>query len=528
MLSKEQSENLLYSLPSFYRDFLPVDNSLLKLYDVYAKTIDYAWNVYRETEDGQFISTTRTVSTIPYFKVDIEDAFYSVQTAEILSGMNFEDQVAYMDKNNLYASFSFSQKNQTDDPIVYSMRLMISFTDTVPLKMFTDYFIRNNRLYLLPSFVQSNKQVLRYLHAFDMKINDYTLEKNFGSRFQLKPGSLLTRFEYRDVLEAYIRAFQGNLTIRALKESIRLATKWDTFSIEDMKSPSISEAKLQLYKDWTISPLKFLVTLPEELIPEKAKTNIVRTLLNEIKESQTDYMLFYDVLRLDEMPIMMKKKPIYHVNRTDPIRNKETSKVSKLTLKVHDNPFDLFGTYDTTFFYNQTLDYDAEPKPEIVGIQQHSANWDETQGDDQVAVKFYSLMIPRNFHANKDLSAETITFSVNSNQDTTTSFELYGALRIDGTYRLIESVANNKQQGTISFLHNAIGSGNLYYKSRSKDLSKVSLFTLPIYIGDQSMIPMFDEDDIIHEDYLLEEAYVVDTSLGMQSLIAYLLDITAY
>jgi hypothetical protein len=361
-----------------------------------------------------------------------------------------------------------------------------------------------------------------------MKINDYTLEKNFGSRFQLKPGSLLTRFEYRDVLEAYIRAFQGNLTIRALKESIRLATKWDTFSIEDMKSPSISEAKLQLYKDWTISPLKFLVTLPEELIPEKAKTNIVRTLLNEIKESQTDYMLFYDVLRLDEMPIMMKKKPIYHVNRTDPIRNKETSKVSKLTLKVHDNPFDLFGTYDTTFFYNQTLDYDAEPKPEIVGIQQHSANWDETQGDDQVAVKFYSLMIPRNFHANKDLSAETITFSVNSNQDTTTSFELYGALRIDGTYRLIESVANNKQQGTISFLHNAIGSGNLYYKSRSKDLSKVSLFTLPIYIGDQSMIPMFDEDDIIHEDYLLEEAYVVDTSLGMQSLIAYLLDITAY
>lgn len=460
LLSKEQSENLLFNLSSFYRDFLPVDNSLLKLYNIYAETIDYAWNVYREAEDAQFISTTRTLSTIPYFKVNVDDALYDIDTANVISNMSLEEQITYLDKEGKYSSFIFSRKEQTTDPVVYSMRLMLNFTDEEPLKMYQDYFVRNNKLYLLPTFIETKKQVYRHLHAFDMKINDYTLEKNFGTRFSLNPGPLLTRFEYRDVLESYIRAFQGNLTIKSIKDSIQLATKWEEFAVEDFKSPNISPTKLQLYKNFTISPLKFLLTLPESLIADKVKTNMVRTLLNEIKEVQTDYMVFYDILRNENVPIMMAKKPTVHYNRGEELTPDDTHDESLVTMSFQDDPFAL--SYDSSNYFNQDLPYDADQKREVASITH------------------YTLMIPRDFSVTK---SATVTFSVKSNQDTTTTFELYGATNSNGPYTLIESIENNKQATTISFLHNAMGSGKLYYKSRSKDPDRVSLYTLPIYIG---------------------------------------------
>jgi hypothetical protein len=458
----------------------------------------------------------------------VEEALYSKDIAVLLSKMNLEEQIAYLDKENYFSSFNFSKKEQTSDPVIYSMRLMNNFSDTEPLKVFQDYFVRANRLYLLPGFVEAKKQVYRYLHAFDIKINDYTLEKNFGARFSLTPGPLLTRIEYRDVLEAYIRAFQGNLTIKSLKDSIQLATKWETFSLEDYKSPTLSPTKLQLYNDWTISPLKFLLSLPESLIADKAKTNVVRSLLNEIKEVQTDYMIFYDIFRNENIPIPMKKKPTIHYNRGEELKNEESHELSTLTMSFRDNPFDLFGSYDSTFYFNQTLDYDADTKPEIVGIQQVRSYLEQTAGDETASVKHYSLMIPRGFHYTKNTSDETLYFTINTNQDTTSSFELYASLRVDGNYRLIETVSNDKQQVTISFLHNALGSGNLYYKSRSKDPSEASLFTLPIFIGNQTLVPYFEENETLDEDYLLDDTRVVDSQQGIEILISYVFDLTIY
>lgn len=302
MLNQEQTEQMLYQLPSFYQEFLPIDNNLLKLFNVYAKTINYAWDVFREANDSKYISTTPTVSSIPYFKVSINEAIYDENTARNIQKLSFEEQLAYLDKESKFARFVFS-KAKTPEPIVYGMRLLESFNDIHSLKLYQDYFIRSNTLYLLPEYIIKRKKNVQYLHAFDIKLNDFTLEQNFGSHFNLDIGPLLPRYEYRDVIESYLRAYKGQMTIKTIKEAIQLATKWENVKIEDRLSPSLSPRKKELYDQWFISPFRFLVVLPESLIADIVKVNIVRNFLKEVKEVQYDYLIYFDLVRKEDFTI---------------------------------------------------------------------------------------------------------------------------------------------------------------------------------------------------------------------------------
>ncbi|MGG4438305.1 hypothetical protein AAXE64_27520 [Priestia megaterium] len=481
MFSKDQYDQILYSLPSFYQDFLPVDNNLLKLVQVYAKTINYVWELMNEAEDSSHITTTRTLSTIPYFKINIDDAMYDLTTARVLSRMSFEEQIQYMDKEQKYASLVFNYKDNAPEPMVYAMRLFVNFSDKQPLRLYEDYFLRSNRLYLLPNYVQKRKQSVHYLHAFDIKYNEYTLEKNFGTRFSIQAGPLLPRFEYRDVLEAFMRVFQGDMTIKSIREGIQLATKWEQFKLEDYKSPTISGRKKQLYKEWVISPFKFIVSLPEELIPDKIKVNIVRTLLNEVKESQTDFMIFYDIIRHDPYRVPMWRFPTIYYNRGDQLQPEMKASISKVKMTFREFPLDLYGRYDTAFFYNLNLQYDDPPANEIVSIKTYPKNVkDGAKTEERVYIKHYKLVIPRQFKATKVPETGAIRFSTAPNKDTATHFELHGSATPEGPYELVETIANNPNAPIISFTHNANGSGKLYYKSRSKVLNTYSLFTLPI------------------------------------------------
>lgn len=484
MLSKKQKEDLLYSQSSFYRDFLPVDNHLLKLYDIYAKTIDYAWNVFREAGDSQTISTTRTLSTIPYFRVNIDDAMYDLNMARIVQRLSFEEQINLLNKEGKFASFVFNDKDAAGDPAVYSMRLFVNFVDKEPLRLYEDYFLRSNRLYLLPNYIQKKKKSVHYLHAYDLKINDYTLEKVFGTQFSLEAGPLLPRYEYRDVIEAYMRSFKGQMTIRSLRESIQLATKWERFRLEDRKSPGISERKLKLYDDWIISPNKFLVSLPEELIPDKIKINILRALMSEIKEADKDYMIFFDIEREDDYVFPMNRYPTIRYPFGEKMTPEDESSVQMVSMRMVEYPLDVAGRYDTTFFYNFNLRYDDPPANEIIGLLQKPRTFrDRIPIGDEVQVTYIaSPRIPREFTVKKDAATGNIRFSLSSNKDETTKFELYHASTERGDYELVEVMDNDPSASIQTFEHSAKDSAKRYYKSRAVGENRESFFTLPINV----------------------------------------------
>lgn len=527
MLNNKQLENLLYDMSSFYRDFLPLDNKLMKLFKIYAKTIDYVWEVYKEASDSRFISTVRTLSTIPYFKLNIDDAAYDLNTARLLARMNFEEQIAYLDKEQKYAPISYVLKDASGEPVVYSMRLFVDYSDTEPLKLYEDYFIRSNRLYLLPNYIQKKRKAVHFLHAFDIKLQDNTLEKNFGTRFSLQAGPLLPRYEYRDVIEAYIRAFQGKMTIKSLKESIALATKWEKFSLEDKFSPTISERKLKLYEDWIISPNKFIVSLPEELIPDKIKINIIRSLMDEIKDSSSDYMVFFDIDRLDPYIFPSKDYPKIYYNRAETGTYEDGSEVTNVSLVIQEYPLDVGGRYDTVFEYNWNLRYDDPAGNEIIGIKQLPRPVKEKSSiSDSTQVLYRSSpKIPRSFMSHYNPVTGAITFTVLPSDDGTIHFELYGAKQKKGPYELIEILKNDKTKPLLHFQNSANPEEHLYYKSRAVDAEHRSLFTMTINLNNEIE---FDEEEAIDENRLLDDTHAFSRSVGVENLLSYLFDLTIY
>lgn len=531
MLSKKQREELLYSLSSFYRDFLPEDNQLLKLYDIYAKTINYAWDVFGEAEDSRFISTTRTLSTIPYFKVSIDDAVYDLNTARMLSYMGFEEQIAYLEKEKKYASFVFNKKDAAGDPSVYGMRLFVDFNDKEPLKLYQDYFLRSNKLYLLPNYIQRKRKAVHYLHAYDVKVNDYTLEKNFGTRFNLEAGPLLPRYEYRDVLESYLKAFKGDMTIRSLKDSIKLATKWDDFKVEDMKSPTISKRKLKLYEDWIISPNKFLVSLPEELISDKIKINIIRALMSEIKEADKDYMVFFDIERNDPYALPMKHISKVRQLKGETLMPADDPSISMIKLAVKEYPLDVSSRYDTLFFYNFNMQYDDPPANEVVSMKLNQKPVvEQVVSAETVNVTHNKNVIPRNFTMHNTVDSagsNNLYFTVSSSADPDVQFELYGSMLEFGPFELIEILPNDSSIPTLKFEHNAAQTSNLYYKTRAVYQNYPSLFTFTQKVNDLLVVIYFDDRDLIDEDYMLDDTHVLKDTDGTDTFLTYLFNLNS-
>ena len=482
MLDKKQLDDLLYQLSSFYRDFLPVDNALLKLYRIYSQTLSYAWTVFQEAEDSRYITTTRTMRTIPYYKLSIDSAMYDLNTARILARESLANQIAYLDKHELYEPFSFSQADLGGEPTVASCRLFVGFTDTVPLVLSEDYFIRSNRLYLLPKYVQRKKKATHFLHAFDIKVNDNTLEKNFGTIYKLQTGTLFPRHKYRDVLEAFSRSMKGDMTIKQLRESIALSTKWETFKVEDKLSPTISPQKKKLYDDWIVSPNKFMITLPESLIKDKIEQNIVRMLLSEVKDVIYDYMIFFEIDRNDQMPALMDRKITYMHERIDGMIPESDVAFHK-KMEFVDYAFDLFGRYDTTFKYDLSLQYDDPPGNEVISISQTGMTFRERTPLEESRTRvrvFTDPRIPRSFAGTK--SNNEVVFSLKVNTNSTTKFEPHGADEESGPYSLIESLNNNPSGNSLTFQHHANSEGKRYYKARALSGNKRSLFTMPVDI----------------------------------------------
>jgi hypothetical protein len=195
-------------------------------------------------------------------------------------------------------TLSFEQRSARQS-VVYSMDLKISFSAKQSLTLYDYYFIRDNKLYLLPKFILEHEKVIQYLHAFDIRVNDQNIERNWGSLFDVSTGPLIPRYQYQTALNSFDRVLKSNLTIKEIVDGIKIATEWKNFKIEDIKSPNLSIGKRRLYNQFYLSPAKFIATLPESVIKDKMRLNLMLSLLDEAKQSQTNYSLFFSIERDD-------------------------------------------------------------------------------------------------------------------------------------------------------------------------------------------------------------------------------------
>lgn len=361
---KEDVPDLIRNMTNFYQSNLPVDSALVGVLEVMAETSKFAYEMVEAGSDAFNITDAKPITTLPYLKLPLGGALYTEQVANMLNTMEPEKQIAYLDKEGLYIEFAVTGQTRfftvEDRMIQYTKPLVMAATlkprfsslDTEIFSVQDHYVIRSNRLYLLPNFILTQSSTLRYLHAFDVKVNYGALQELWGTLYDVDPGPLLTTEEYRATLEAFSRVDKSQKLIADITESIRIATGWEEFRIEDAYTPDLSVAKRRLYDDMYLSPHQFIVTLPEEISKDKIRLNVAVTLVDEAKESHVNFIVIFDVKRRDtltpeEETLVTTEIPKLDIFKPE-MTAKRTHKLQRTELLFH------YGYYDTVEYYDKS------------------------------------------------------------------------------------------------------------------------------------------------------------------------------
>lgn len=346
-LDRDREELLWDVVPSFYHDHAPESPLLHTLMEIYDETFRYAERVMDEAIATMVPGRTPLLHTVPYFKIPVSKAWYGPALAVSLESRDFEAQVRWLDEEGYFIPFTFGTNR---DAKLYALLLRESFDGQGELTFMEDYFIRDNKLYLMPDYVKRTTRAVSHLHAFDLKLDLKLVERAWGGPFGIEPGPLLPRHEYRNTVEAYHHVMQSNGTIREINESIRRATGWENFKIEDRLSPNLDEGKRRMYDEMVISPATFIVTLPEELTKDKVRINVALGLVDSAKSPDTHYWFFVDVLRTDTLEPEDGKNVKTRRRRTE-TGELPDAHVRHVTRRVEDEFFDA-GRYDARERYD--------------------------------------------------------------------------------------------------------------------------------------------------------------------------------
>lgn len=486
-------EQMIEEMSSFYLNHLPIDASFHK----WLESVVDAWKLYqRELEhihESTLPSTTPTLKTIPYFELDIKKGLYDKVEAKRIKMLTEPDQIILtLIELGYYVDLEFWRVG-TDTPLVYSMDLYMDFEKKDKLVLNKDFYIRRNKLFIMPDYILKTNRITERFHAFEIKVNDYGLELNWGDNIPIRVPLLMPRFQYRDLVEAYNKLLFSDFYIRDMKNAIMNFTYKNEIDIWDVISKTIPPSLKRLYTERYLSPLDFIVRLEEEDLFDKIQTNVILHMLMETKEEQVYFWLIFAILRLsefeaeEEIAFTVYPPGVGDDEDDDDKFDAEDNHEQKIIIEYEDEFF------CNPYYDGKTREYDFQDKPyddedencmsltmEATFDDPHLNMDDDLEMDSREKITYDRFEvriiqhpeIPRGYN----VSGKTIRF--NKNKGITDSYEIFASK--DGKdFELIHTIQHESAPESISYqIPNEIASKMRYYKIRSKERIHYSLFSL--------------------------------------------------
>lgn len=472
----QEVELIIGELSSFYNEYLPIDSHMAKFFQYLLEALkDFIYQT-EYTKETLLLHTTPTLKNMEYAKIDLERARYDKLRAKELKLLPDTDSILErMDELNLYHEFHFNTISDRK-PLVYAGEFYLEFTKRTKLQLYHDYFIRDNRLYIMPDLIMNAAHAIGTIHAFNIKYNDYTLEANYGSFFPLEMDLLLPRYRYKNALIAFRRLMASNMYISDILDAVELATERQGMNIYDIKSRDINEALFRLYQEFFLSPLDFIVQLREEHIAGKIDTNIMIMMINAAREQQTYFWLIYSILRVDDFRPEEEFRVFLNTKLEDDFEGGDKGTRNFSIRKEDDlfyNPlFDSENEYDTILLYDEDCDVNEATVMDLlryrmdIGITMDMP-WEFREDFAQIVVKDHPE-IPRNFK----VSGNNLVFD--KNKGLTDKYEVHHST--DGkTFTLFKEIEHNAADAVITI---PLGSKKGYYKIRTTERHFTSMFSL--------------------------------------------------
>lgn len=491
-MTNKDLESLFEQMTSFYLEHVPEDATYLVWLEELIETYKALRDEVKYVDGTTLPSTSPTLRTIPYYEIDPSSGVYDKATAKDLverqkKGCRF--LIYDLEEMGYFINLEFLT-NKTETPHVYDLELYFDFEKKSKLEYKKDYFIRRNKLFLLPTFIKDNTRIIGKMHAYNIKINDYTIERNWGDNFPIRVPFMMSRNRYRTFVEAYTRLMNSSYFISDMKEAIKTVTRNNNIDIYDIASREIPESFKRLYDEYRLSPLDFIVRLDEPELFDKIQTNIILHMIMNTKEEQTYFWLFFSLLRLDEMEAEDDFWIKVFFERIEILEGDE--EVDMFFYKKYEDEFFCNPYYDGKMraydFGDIPYDDDKNRCMEITmegRFDDPYINMDESENsvvamDSRESISYENFEIKVVNHPEIPRGFKVMNNSIyfDKNKGKTDAYQIFGSA--DGKlFQLIGEVFQDEISDNAAFsIANAKASGIRYYKIRSRERTHHSFFTL--------------------------------------------------
>ena len=307
------------ALSNFYTDFSFTDTDFNNILGIYKDLITAINNYARQVKNNSVISKIETYRNLDMQRLSIKDAMYPLNA--ILENINTVkrlglEEVGLKDRIDAWNNDVISDEQKIDilnllgHYVQFSTKRgfqgekeynIIDLTLNKNQNEFIrnyDYYLRNNRLFLLRSLSDSTITSDKDFSIRNISIDYDTAEELVGKDVKVLYTDVLTKNEYNELVKMLLYASLGGPTVANLKSAISSITGLGDVKIYDKYARDI-----KLQQKWTepgslLHDFDFVVSMPAEYTTSTGKLNIILSYLKMIKPAFADFNVitnsFYD------------------------------------------------------------------------------------------------------------------------------------------------------------------------------------------------------------------------------------------
>ncbi len=302
------TENLLNSLPSFYKEFIYNDKFMKLLLNSYISVVNnlrrYAESMYYNT----FLDTTEYYRNLEFAVLDVQNALYDVNTiatqfAAAGLGSWFSEETSLKSKVDfLYkiGKYELLDSRRSWDAVsndILSLDISKNFSgDSGYYTNLRDYAVSNNKLYLFndlakyPSRVSRSKSLL----LSNIIVDNKKLENRFGTLASLTKSPVISPEEYMSILKGIFRFYINGPTVKSFKEVLQFLTmSEENINIFDRYSNDIPWVYEQEYNVGLLTDFNFIIELPLTTTAIYDKKEYIIQIVKLLKPTYTQLAMYY-------------------------------------------------------------------------------------------------------------------------------------------------------------------------------------------------------------------------------------------
>lgn len=356
------------NLSNFYKEFSYGDNKFEFLMQFYEELSNMLNDVIDQFINNIIVPDTGIYHYIPIQLISVGDSTYDINSILVdpdiinaynLASMTLPQRIAYwnnempiahkiaiLDSKKKYIYLTTTRQGNLDQRNYEVIDFTLHTIKGKTLIRNVDYAYNSNKIYLIKNisnYYNDNSSLILKNIAIDY----HQVEKAIGTKVFTPYSDVITKNEYRDIVQTLLYVGLGGPMLKNLNETLNTLIGSGQFKIIDQASATDHYKTFwdqSIRGDRALNRFDFLIMSPPDVVTDANVLSIITNYLKKIKLSHTDFFIspYIDITesyRMNQLPELFEYKTIFHMIE----RIKASNKIS---LRQKKNLKDIFHSHD--------------------------------------------------------------------------------------------------------------------------------------------------------------------------------------